>query len=80
MRTKFDPNHIRSICKKDVSPDTFPSMDAQTAVNELCRYFLGKDWCDYSGVTHPEQVNVNIVCAIEKQCKGAKLKCKVIYE
>lgn len=42
--------------------------------------FLGKDWCDYSGVTHPEQVNVNIVCAIEKQYKGAKLKRKVIYE
>lgn len=79
MRNKFDPKHIRSICK-DVDPDTVPSMDAQTALNELCRYFLGSNWYDESGLIHPEQVNVNIVCAIEKQYKGAKLKRKVIYE
>lgn len=80
MRNKFDPKHIQSICRKDVDPDTVPSMDAQTALNELCRYFLGSDWYDESGLTHPEQVNVDIVCAIEKQYKGAKLKRKVIYE
>lgn len=55
-------------------------MDAQTALNELCRYFLGSNWYDESGLIHPEQVNINIVCAIEKQYKGAKLKRKIIYE
>lgn len=78
MRNKLDLNHIKSICKDD---GTRPmSMDAQTALNELCRYFLGSDWYDDSGLVHPEQVNVNIVCAIERKYKGAKLKRKVIYE
>lgn len=80
MRNKFDPDHIQSLCRKDVSPDCFPCMDAQTALDELCRYFLGSDWYDYSGATYAEQVNTNIVCEIEQQYKGAKLKRKVIYE
>ncbi len=80
MRNKFDPDHIQSLCKDIDCGILAPPMDAQVAVNELCRYFLGADWCDYSGATHPEQVNTNIVCAIEKQYKGAKLKRKVIYE
>lgn len=78
MRNKLDLNHIKNICKDD---GTRPmSMDAQTALNELCRYFLGSGWYDDSGLVHPEQVNVNIVCAIERKYKGAKLKRKVIYE
>lgn len=80
MRRKFDQNHIMNICNKNTSSGTVPSMDAQTALHELCRYFLGSDWYDESGFTHTEQVNVNIVCAIEKQYKGVKLKRKVIYE
>lgn len=80
MRNKFDPEHIRNICKDVDCGILSPPMDAQVAVNELCRYFLGKDWCDYSGATSPEQVNTNIVCEIEKRYKGAKLKRKVIYE
>lgn len=80
MRNKFDREHILSLCRKDVSPDTFPCMEAQVALDELCRYFLGTDWCDYSGATHAEQVNVNIVCEIESRYRGAKLKRKVTYE
>lgn len=80
MRNKFDADHIRSLCRNDVSPDTAPCMTAQVAVDELCRYFLGANWYNCSGFTHPEQVNVNIVAEIEKQYKGAKLKRKVIYE
>ena len=49
-------------------------MKAQVAVDELCRYFLGDDWYDDSGATHPEQVNVKIVCEIEKRYKGCKCK------
>ena len=80
MRNKFDAKHIQSICKHDTNSNTVPSMDAQTALDELCRYFLGSDWYDESGLTHPENINVSIVCAIEKKYKGAKLKRKVIYE
>lgn len=49
-------------------------MTAQNAVNELCTYFLGKNWYDSSGETHPEQVNTQIVCEIEMMYKGVKIK------
>ena len=52
-------------------------MKAQVAVDELCRYFLGDNWYDDSGATHPEQVNARIVCEIEKRYKGHK-KNKVV--
>lgn len=80
MRNKFDAKHIQSICKHGTNSNTVPYMDAQTALNELCRYFLGSDWYAEPGLTHPENINVSIVCAIEKKYKGAKLKRKVIYE
>jgi len=76
MRNTFDKDHILSICEKvDNGP---PTMDAQTAVNELCRYFLGSGW--YSYLTSAEHVNVEIVCEIEKRYKGARLNRRVIYE
>ena len=49
-------------------------LTAQNAVNELCEYFLGKNWYDSSGETHPEQVNTQIVCEIEMMYKCAKIK------
>lgn len=76
MRNKFDQDHILSICKKVENGP--PAMDAQTALNELCRYFLGSNW--YSCLIASEQVNVDIVCEIEKRYKGAKLTRKVVYE
>lgn len=45
-------------------------MDAQTALNELCRYLLGEDWY----VSEPigrEQVNMVIVYEIESRFKEA---------
>ena len=42
-----------------------PAMDSDTALNELCRHFLGEDWyC--SGAIHAWQVNTEIVYAIER--------------
>lgn len=73
MRDKFDANHIISICERDNHGYLIPFMTAQVAVDELCRYFLGKDWYDDSGATHVEQVNTNIVAAIERNYKGVKL-------
>ena len=50
-----------------------PPMKAQTAVNELCRYFLGEDW--YCAMPmNCEQVNTNIVYEIESRYKGYKRK------
>lgn len=80
MRKKFDQAHILRICEPVDCGILNPPMAAQTAVNELCRYFLGDDWYDDSGATHPEQVNTAIVCEIERRYKGAKLKRKVKYE
>lgn len=76
MRNKFDKEHILSLCEPGDYGILAPPMKAQTAVNELCRYFLGEDWYDYSGATHPEQVNTAIVAEIEMRYKGAKIKRK----
>lgn len=72
MRKKFDREHILSICDKEEG--TVLSLKSQVAVNELCDYFLGDDWYDDSGVLDPEQVNLRIVCEIEKRYKGCKYK------
>lgn len=73
MRNRFDANHIISICETDNHGYSIPFIKAQVAVHELCRYFLGDDWYDDSGATHVEQVNTNIVAAIERNYKGVKL-------
>ena len=73
MRNKLNMNHILSICERDNEGYLIPFMKAQVAVNELCRYFLGDDWYDDSGATHPEQINTNIVAEIERNYKGVKL-------
>lgn len=73
-RKRFDREHILSLCEKGDFGLFAPPMKAQTAVNELCRYFLGDDWYDMSGATHPEQVNTAIVTEIERRYKGAKIK------
>lgn len=80
MRNKFDKEHILSICEPGDYGIFAPPMKAQVAVDELCRYFLGDDWYDTSGATHPEQINTEIVAEIERRYKGAKVKRKVIYE
>ena len=48
-----------------------PPMNAQVAVNELCRYFLGEDWYSLMPVCN-EQINTEIVYEIERKFK----KCK----
>ena len=80
MRDKFNKEHVLSLCKPGDYGIMAPPMDAQVALNELCRYFLGKNWYDSSGANSPEQVNTAIVAEIEMNYRGAKLKRKVIYE
>ena len=48
-----------------------PAMNAQVALSELCRYFLGDDW--YSLMCgSQEQINTEIVFEIEKKYKGVR--------
>ena len=54
-------------------PDVMPYMKAQTAVNELCRFFLGEDWYVVDPLS-TEQVNVNIVYEIERMFPNKCIK------
>jgi len=48
-----------------------PPMNAQVALNELCRYFLGQNW--YTVIPESqEQVNTEIIYEIEARYKGYK--------
>lgn len=48
-----------------------PPMKAQTAIDELCRYFLGEDWYSMNPISK-EQINTEIVYEIE--CKFRRYK------
>ena len=50
-----------------------PPMDAQVAMQELCRYLLGEDWY-FVGPGNVEQGNTEIVFAIESRYKEYKYK------
>lgn len=52
-----------------------PPLDAQVALNELCRYFLGDDWYSVGNIT-TSQVNTEIVYEIERHYKGKRQKNK----
>ena len=60
-------DRIRNLCKTDelcnYSEDT---MSGQTALNELCDYFLGKDWYVVDPLSNM-QVNPIIVYEIERK-------------
>lgn len=79
MRQKFNRNRVLRLCGPG-DKDTVPYMKAQVALYELSNYLLGPDWYDPSGLTHPENVNVSIVCAIEQKYQGTKLKEEDIPE
>ena len=49
-----------------------PPMDAQVALNELCRFFLGDDWCTIT--MSNKQVNTEIVYEIESKYKKVNKK------
>lgn len=54
-----------------VEDDCIPSIDAQTALNELCRFFLGEDWYVVTPM-NTQQVNHEIVYEIETRYKGKR--------
>ena len=70
-REKVNKEHILSLTDGKDYGLCSPPMEAQVAVNELCRYFLGEDW--YSVMPQSgEQVNTEIVYAIECNYKGKR--------
>ena len=81
-RKKIDYKHlIEDVCGFTYEDECIhnipvPSMTAQVALNELCHYFLGDDWYEPTGQTHPEIVNYAIVEEIESRYKGCKIKKK----
>lgn len=50
-----------------------PPMDAQMAINELCRHLLGEDWY-VSMPMSTEQINTEIVYEIERKYSKKKRK------
>lgn len=54
-------------------PDVVPYIRAQTALDELCRFFLGEDWYVVDPL-NTEQVNVHIVYEIERKFKNKCIK------
>ena len=76
MRKKFDREHLLSLCEPGDYGIFAPPMKAQVALDELCHYFLGDDWCSYSGCTNTEQINTEIVATIEQAYPGCKIDNK----
>lgn len=69
QRHKIIADHILSIAEPGDFGICSPPMDAQIALNELCRYFLGDDW--YSTMSQSsKQINTEIIYAIECNYKG----------
>lgn len=62
---------ILKLCKDGDYGIFSPPMDAQVAVNELCRYLLGDDWYCVNPLCS-EQINTEIVYEIEKQYKNKR--------
>ena len=59
---------ILDLCKEGDYGIMPPPMDAQVALNEICKHLLGENWY----VTAPmsvEQINTEIVYQIEKRYK-----------
>ena len=50
-------------------PDVAPYIEPQTALNELCRFFLGEDWYVVDPLS-TKQVNFWIVYEIERKYKN----------
>lgn len=66
-------NRLLKLTNIENDPDVIPYMNAQTAINELCRYFLGDDWYIVDPLNN-EQANVHIVWEIEYKLRKHRAK------
>lgn len=60
---------ILALCKDVDCGLLAPPMDAQIALNELCRYFLGENWY-VANFIGQKQLNTEIVFEIESRYKS----------
>lgn len=68
-RENIIKRHISSLTDKKSHSLCSSCMDAQTAISELCRYFLGDDF--YIAMPEdPTQVNTEIIYYIESLYRG----------
>lgn len=74
-RDKIITNHLISICDVGYEANFIPPMDYKTAFNELCRHFLGANWCENNPLGQ-QQVNSQMVYEIEMRYKGDKQEWK----
>lgn len=68
MGSRDNIQRILSLCEEGDYGLCVPPMKPQVALDELCNYILGEDWCvdmPYS----QNQVNTEIVIAIESKLK-----------
>lgn len=72
MRNKLNVSHILSLTNGKDYGMCNPPMEAQVALNELCRYFLGEDYYDVLPESQ-KQVNTDIVFQIEEKYKGCRI-------
>lgn len=68
-RENIIKQHISSLTSQKDCGLCSSCMDAQTAVNELCRYFLGDDFYIVTP-ENPTQVNSEIIYYIESLYRG----------
>ena len=50
-------NRLLKLTNIENDPNTIPYMKAQTAVDELCRYFLGDDWYIVDPLNNEQVIN-----------------------
>ena len=62
---------LLKLCKEEGRESCPPCLDANAALNELVDHLLGEDWYVVSPI-HAEQVNFEIVLAIEEKYKRVK--------
>lgn len=66
-------NRILNLAQKGEYGVLPPPIDAQVALDELCRFFLGNDWYTTNAIC-TTQVNTEILYEIECKYKNLKLK------
>lgn len=74
-RKKKISEHILSLCKEGDYGICPPPLDAQVAINELCRYFLGEDYYVAMPLS-AGQCNAEIIYRIECDYEGRRNKIK----
>lgn len=67
-RCEIIKKHILDVAENGNYGIMSPPMNAQTAINELCNFFLGEDY--YTININNEQANTEIVHDIEQMYKG----------